>query len=211
MTHSFETMTDAELVKTLHDFDPLSPNLSDPLVEMWRRGLREAERYGRRLMAGNLDGNLNRHPDTRLYDVLEVMCGCFNRPIGAEAWLHMAPGYEQRILDTLMIITLRTNPEFGYEVLQVAERERDDELVSKALLSVVRSVPANEAKLQACLVRWAREPVVMPVARLAVFRRLGELPRTPTLEDFFVQNCVDDDGSDPALTEVINDALRRPH
>jgi hypothetical protein len=73
-TSSFHGLNNAELVRALHDIDPLASNLSDLLTEMWQRELPEAERYGLKLMAANLDGNLNRHPDTKLYDVLEVMC-----------------------------------------------------------------------------------------------------------------------------------------
>lgn len=209
MADSFETMTDAELVAALRRIDPLAPNLSDLLVEMWKRGVREAERYGRKLMAGNIDGNLNRHPDTRLYDVLEVMGGRFDGPSDAQDWITLASGYEQRIRDTLMAIGARNNPRIGYEVLELAERTGDLDSINEALRSIVGSVSANDAGLRDCLMHWAKSLQAMPSTKVAILRRLAELPWTQDLEDFFVQCDVEDDGSDASVTETINEALRR--
>ena len=205
----FHALSDAELIDALHGIAPLASDLSDLLVEMWKRELPEAERYGHKLMAGNLGGNLNRHPDARLYDVLEVMCGCFNRPLNAQDWLALASAHEQRILDTLMIIAVRRDLRMGYEVLDLAEQQGDYNVISKALLSVVRSVPVSESNLSECLMRWAQDRAVMPNTRVAVFRRLSELPRSEKVEDFVIRCHIEDDGGDAAVTDAINDVFKQ--
>ena len=209
-SRSFENMADAELVATLGDIDPLAPNLSDLLVEMWKRGLREAESYGLNLMAEDLDGNLNRHPDERLYDVLEIMCGCFEGTLDAGDLLILA-SWGQRIFDVLMTIAIRTNPRIGYEVLDLAVKESDGDRINTALRSIISCVPTGEAELQSCLTYWVEKREAMPNTRVALFRRLAELPWSEELEDFFVRCQVDDDKNDAAISEAIDQALRQPH
>jgi hypothetical protein len=206
---SFHELTDAELVETLHSIDPLASDLSDLMVEMWQRQLPEAEGHARKLMDANLDGNLDRHPDSKLYDVLEVMCDRFDRHTDAQEWLDFASGYEQRILDVLMIIAVRTNPSMGYEVLELAKQKGDYDVISKALLSVIRSTPESDSNLPECLMWWAQDRAVMPNTRVAILRRLSVLPWSKELEDFFVRRHIEDDGSDVAMTDAIADALKQ--
>ena len=206
---AYEELTDGALVEALRSADPEAPDLSDLLIEMWKRELGDALSYCRELMAANGDGRLNRHPDARLYDVLEVMQGTFGRAVDAEGWLDLASAYEERILDALMITAARRNPEIGYEVLAIAKERGNHDVINKALLSLTRSVPANDSNLLTCLMQWAQDRSVPPRARVALFERVGELPWSREAEDFLIQHHLDDDGSDPPITAAINEALKR--
>jgi len=110
-----------------------------------------------------------------------------------------------------MAIAVRANPTFAYEVLDLAEGNGDYQIASKALLSIICSIPATDARLPRCLMRWAQDRAVMPNSRLAIFRRLSELPRSEEVEGFFIQRHIEDDGSDAAMTDAINDALKQRH
>lgn len=207
MIESYATKTNADLVVSLREVDLLAANLSDLLVEMWKRGLREAHHFAVKLMLENGDGDLNRHPDERLYDVLEILSGGF-KPLSAESWLQLASGYEQRILDALMINTVRSNPRIGFEVLDGVAKDNCDKTIDKALISVVSAIPENTEGLQECLMRWVEDQRIGPNSRVAIFRRLGELQWNEQLEDFLVRASINDNGYDAALTESISEALR---
>lgn len=209
MSSAYGSMTEAELSKALQHCDPRAADLSDLLIEMWKRGMTEAHEYGMALMSGNRDGNLHHHPDARLYDVLEVLCGCFRVPCDAQDWLKFAYGYEQRILDALMAQSLRENRRMGYEVLELAKSEGNYHIISNALLSVIECVPSSDAELQTCLIHWAKDREVLPKTRIAIFNRFVVLPRTEELEDFLVRCHIEDKGDDAAITSAINLALRQ--
>ena len=198
---SVDEMSDAELRQTVHDLfatfgldtgvlgarrrsithvervagdNASAPSPSDLLIEMWKRGLAEAETYACRLMVGADKGAFEMIPDSSLYDVVEVMLGCFDEPVDGDGWVSLAQGYDERILEALLTVAVKANRRIEDEVTRIAVDQEDWDVLNKLVRCVVRAYPRDVEGIQGFCLGWASDERLAPRTRADVFVRLAE-------------------------------------
>lgn len=199
------TLSDVEVVEAASRVHPYSTALIDLLDEACRRRLAAVVPIARKHVP---------HPDpfasTSAVGLLQDLGDASDVPMllalvsDAIDHFHLAA-----ILNA--IVTL--DPSRADYALVTASRGRDDEyfdddyVMASVIVRLSKVLPNDSSGLERRLLDWAVDSRLSPTQRESVFRRLSAFPRTQRIEDFLVEFCVRDDGANPNLTNIVDDAL----
>lgn|GEM_PF-6608036 len=200
-------LSDSELIEVAAKVHPYSTALGDLLEAGRKRGLRSIAPIARQhldhidpsfaIAAASVLQDLGDATDVeRLVDVVPAAIDHF----------HLAA-----ILDA--IVTLdgsMADVALRAAVVQPEREDFDSDYVYASVITrLSESLPMDSPKLEQSLFGWANDSRLSVVQKERIYRRIAALPRSKGVEDFFVDYCINDDGSNPNLTTIVNDALRR--
>ncbi len=200
-------LSDSELIDAAAQVHPYSTALGDLLEEGRKRGLRALAPIARQ----HLD-----HVDPIVATAAAGVLQDLGDATDVERLIAVVPGaidhfHLAAILDA--IVTLDGSmSDFALDAA-VTQSEREnfdsDYVYASVITRLSESLPMDSPNLEKRLFGWATDSRPSVEQKERIYRRIAALPRSKDVESFFIKFCINDDGSYPNLTTIVNDALRR--
>jgi hypothetical protein len=200
-------LSDADVVKAAAKVNPHSTALVELFREARWRGLREILPVARR------------HLDPSDVDVAIAAAFAvrdFGDASDVPRLISMVDRWDyDRVRAAVLDAIVTLDPGKAEYALEVAGRRHDDDeffdddyVMASVLSRLAEVLPDDSPDLEGQLLAWAADSRLTPTQLESVYRRLAVLPRTPRVEEFFVDFCVRDDGANRELTRIVDEALR---